>query len=58
MVLLANRFPRLTSLPTFAIFVSGTSDITAILKCRSVNPINPINLKTLIIFVILHAIII
>ena len=34
-----NRFPRLTSLPTSAIFVSGTSGITAILKYRSVNPI-------------------
>ena len=38
-VFLANRFPRLISLPTTAIFVSGTSGITAILKYRSVNPI-------------------
>ena len=38
-VFLANRFPRLISLPTSAIFVSGTSGITAILKYRSVNPI-------------------
>ena len=36
---LTNRFPRLISLPMFAIFVSGTSGITAILKYRSVNPI-------------------
>ena len=36
----ANRFPRLISLPTSAIFVSGTSGITAILKYRSVNPID------------------
>ena len=34
----ANRFPTLNSLPTSAIFVSGTSSITAILKYRSVNP--------------------
>ena len=33
---LANRFPRLISLPTSAIFISGTSGITAILN---VNPI-------------------
>ena len=33
----ANRFPRLISLPTSTIFVSGTSGITAILKYRSVN---------------------
>ena len=39
MVFLANRFPRLISLPKSAIFVSGTSGITAILKYRSVNPI-------------------
>ena len=39
MVFLANRFPRLIILPTSAIFVSGTSGITAILKYRSVNPI-------------------
>ena len=38
-VFLANRFPRLISLPTPAIFVSGTSGITTILKYRSVNPI-------------------
>ena len=36
---LTNRFLRLISLPTSAIFVSGTSGITAILKYRSVNPI-------------------
>ena len=36
---LTNRFPRLISLPTFAIFVSGTSGVKAILKYRSVNPI-------------------
>ena len=36
---LTNRFPRLISLPTSAIFVSGTSGITAILKYRSVSPI-------------------
>ena len=39
MVFLANRFPRLISLQTSAIFVSGTSGITAILKYRSANPI-------------------
>ena len=39
MVFLANRFPKLISLPAFAIFVSRTSGITAILKRRSVNPI-------------------
>ena len=39
-VFLANMLPRLISLPTSAIFVSGTSDITAILKYRSVNPIS------------------
>ena len=38
-VFLANRSPRLISLPTSAIFVSGTSGITAILKYRSVNTI-------------------
>ena len=38
-VFLANRSPRLISLSTFAIFVSGTSGITAIFKYRSVNPI-------------------
>ena len=36
---LTNRLPRLISLPTSTIFVSGTSGITAILKYRSVNPI-------------------
>ena len=36
---MTNRFSRLISLPTSAIFVSGTSGITAILKYRSVNPI-------------------
>ena len=39
-VFLANRFPRLISLLTSAIFVSRASGITAILKYRSVNPIN------------------
>ena len=38
-VFLANRFQRLISLSISAIFVSGTSGITAILKYRSVNPI-------------------
>ena len=36
---LTNRFPRLISLPTSTIFVLGTSNNTAILKYRSVNPI-------------------
>ena len=36
---LTNRFPRLISLLTSTIFVSGTSGITAILKYRTVNPI-------------------
>ena len=36
---LTNRFPRLISLSTSTIFVSGTCGITAILKYRSVNPI-------------------
>ena len=36
---LTNRIPSLISLPTSAIFVSGTSGVTAILKYRSVNPI-------------------
>ena len=36
---LTNRFPRLISLPTSAIFVSRTSGIAAISKYRSVNPI-------------------
>ena len=40
MVFLANRFPRLIILPTSAIFVSGTSGITAILKYRSVNSVS------------------
>ena len=39
MIFLANWFPRLISLPTSTIFISGTSGITAILKYRSVNPI-------------------
>ena len=39
MVLLANRFPRLISILTSAIFVSRTSGITSILKYNSVNPI-------------------
>ena len=34
---LTKRFPRLISLPTSTIFVSGTSGITAILKYRGVN---------------------
>ena len=38
-VFLTNRFLRRISLPTSAIFVSGTSGITAILRYRSVNPI-------------------
>ena len=42
---LANRFPKLISLPTSAIFVSGSSGITAILKYRSVNPINLITVN-------------
>ena len=37
---LTNRFPRPISLPASDIFVSGTSGITAISKCRSVNPIS------------------
>ena len=37
--LLTNRFLRLISLPTSAIFVSRRSSITAILKYRSINPI-------------------
>ena len=36
---LTNGFLRLITLPKSAIFVSGTSGITAILKYRSVNPI-------------------
>ena len=36
---LTNRFPRLISLAMSAIFVSGASGITAILKYGSVNPI-------------------
>ena len=39
MVLLAKRFPRLISIQTSAIFVSGTRGITSILKYISVNPI-------------------
>ena len=39
-VFLANGFPRLISILTSAIFVSGTSGILSILKYRSVNPIN------------------
>ena len=39
MVFLANKLPRLINLTTSAIFVSGTSGITAILEYRSVNPI-------------------
>ena len=39
-VFLANRFSRLISLPTSAIFVSGTSGIMTILKYRNVNPIS------------------
>ena len=42
MVLLASRFPRLISLPTSTIFVSGTSGITSILKYRGINPIPPL----------------
>ena len=37
--ILTNRFQRLISLLTSAIFVSGTSGITAILEYRSVNSI-------------------
>ena len=36
---LTNRFLGLFSLPTPAIFVSGTSGIITILKYKSVNPI-------------------
>ena len=36
---LTNRFPRLINLPTSAIFVSGTSGITVILKYSRVIPI-------------------
>ena len=36
---LTNMFPRLFSLLTSAIFVSGISSMKAILKHRSVNPI-------------------
>ena len=39
MTFLTNRFPRLISLPTSTVFVSGTSGIMAILRYRSVNPI-------------------
>ena len=37
---LTNRFPRLISLLTSTIVVSGTSGITAILKYGSVTPIH------------------
>ena len=40
---LTNRFPRLISILTSALFVSGTRGIMAILKYRSVNPIRLIN---------------
>ena len=40
---LTNRFPRLISLPTSAIVVSGTSGITAIIKYWSVNHIDLLN---------------
>ena len=36
---LTNRFPRLISLSTSAIFVSGKSNVTAISEYRSINPI-------------------
>ena len=36
---LTNKFPKRISLPTSAIFVSGTSGITAIIKYRCANPI-------------------
>ena len=39
-IFLAKRFPRLISLPTSAIFASGTNDVKAILKYRSVSPID------------------
>ena len=42
---LTNKFLRLISLPTYAIFVSGTSGMTAILNYRNVNPINEITYK-------------
>ena len=41
---LTNWFPRLISLPVSTIFISGTSGIMAILKYRSVNPIQYTNL--------------
>ena len=50
-VFLTNRFPRLISLPTSAILVSGTSGITAILKYRSVNPIVLVQFLFLISFI-------
>ena len=43
-IFLTIRFLRQISLPTSTIFVSGTSGITAILKYRSVNPINSFTL--------------
>ena len=52
---LTNRFPRLISLPTSAIFVSGTRGITAILKYRSVNPISLLNISVRISLVSLPA---
>ena len=39
-IFLTHRFLRLISLPMSTNFNSGTSGITAILKYRSVNPIN------------------
>ena len=36
---LTDRFPKLINLPTYTIFVSGTSGIMGILKYRSVNSI-------------------
>ena len=44
-VLLANKFPRLISIVTSTIFVSGTSGITSILKYRRVSPIYVIGLQ-------------
>ena len=37
---LTYKFPRLINLPMSAIFVSGTSSITVILKYSCVNPID------------------
>ena len=42
---LTNWFPRFIDLLTSAIFVSGTSGITAILKYRGVNPISIVYLN-------------